>query len=73
MANNSEEGQGSQRAVVPVMMMMMNLVGGTYVSEKQTASIFRVTKMLRTAQSSEIMNTLTDDTASQPKTKIYKM
>jgi hypothetical protein len=22
MANNSEEGQGSQRAVVPVMMMM---------------------------------------------------
>jgi hypothetical protein len=23
MANNSEEGQGSQRAVVPVMMMMM--------------------------------------------------
>jgi hypothetical protein len=23
MANNSEEGQGSQRAVVPVMMVMM--------------------------------------------------
>jgi hypothetical protein len=23
MANNSEEGQGSQRAVVPVMMMVM--------------------------------------------------
>jgi hypothetical protein len=23
MANNSEEGQGPQRAVVPVMMMMM--------------------------------------------------
>jgi hypothetical protein len=23
MANDSEEGQGSQRAVVPVMMMMM--------------------------------------------------
>jgi hypothetical protein len=23
MANNSEEGQGSQRAVMPVMMMMM--------------------------------------------------
>jgi hypothetical protein len=23
MANNSEEGQGSQRAVVPVMMMML--------------------------------------------------
>jgi hypothetical protein len=23
MANNSEEGQGSQRDVVPVMMMMM--------------------------------------------------
>jgi hypothetical protein len=23
MANNSEDGQGSQRAVVPVMMMMM--------------------------------------------------
>jgi hypothetical protein len=24
MANNSEEDQGSQRAVVPVMMMVMN-------------------------------------------------
>jgi hypothetical protein len=24
MANNSEEGQGSQTAVVPMMMMMMN-------------------------------------------------
>jgi hypothetical protein len=24
MANNSEEGQGPQRAVVPVMMMMMS-------------------------------------------------
>jgi hypothetical protein len=23
MANNSEEGQGSQRAVMPMMMMMM--------------------------------------------------
>jgi hypothetical protein len=26
MANNSEEGQGSQRAVVPVMMMMMMMM-----------------------------------------------
>jgi hypothetical protein len=26
MANTSEEGQGSQRAVVPVMMMMMGNV-----------------------------------------------
>jgi hypothetical protein len=26
MANNSDEGQGSQRAVVPMMMMMMGLV-----------------------------------------------
>jgi hypothetical protein len=26
MANNSEEGQGSQRAVVPVMMMMMMMI-----------------------------------------------
>jgi hypothetical protein len=25
MANNSEEGQGSQRAVMPVLMMMMNV------------------------------------------------
>jgi hypothetical protein len=25
MANNSEEGWGSQRAVMPVMMMMMNV------------------------------------------------
>jgi hypothetical protein len=26
MANNSEEGQGSQRAVVPLMMMMMMMM-----------------------------------------------
>jgi hypothetical protein len=26
MANNSEEGQGSQRAVVPMMMMMMMMM-----------------------------------------------
>jgi hypothetical protein len=26
MANNFEEGQGSQRAVVPVMMMMMMMI-----------------------------------------------
>jgi hypothetical protein len=26
MANNSEEGQGSQRAVMPVMMMMMMMM-----------------------------------------------
>jgi hypothetical protein len=26
MANNSEEGQGSQRAVVPVTMMMMMMM-----------------------------------------------
>jgi hypothetical protein len=26
MANNSEEGQGSQRAFVPVMMMMMMMM-----------------------------------------------
>jgi hypothetical protein len=26
MADNSEEGQGSQRAVVPVMMMMMMMM-----------------------------------------------
>jgi hypothetical protein len=26
MANNSEEGQGSQRSVVPVMMMMMMMM-----------------------------------------------
>jgi hypothetical protein len=26
MANNSEEGQGSQRAVMPVMMMMMMMI-----------------------------------------------
>jgi hypothetical protein len=27
MANNSEEGQGPQRAVVPVLMMMINWKG----------------------------------------------
>jgi hypothetical protein len=26
MANNSEEGQGSQRAIVPMMMMMMMMM-----------------------------------------------
>jgi hypothetical protein len=26
MANNSEEGQGPQRAVVPMMMMMMMMM-----------------------------------------------
>jgi hypothetical protein len=30
MANNSEEGQGSQRAVVPVMMMMMMMMCRQY-------------------------------------------
>jgi hypothetical protein len=26
MANNSEQGQGSQRAIMPVMMMMMMMM-----------------------------------------------
>jgi hypothetical protein len=30
MVNNSEEGQGSQRAVVPVMMMMMMMMMMVY-------------------------------------------
>jgi hypothetical protein len=33
MANNSEEGQGSQGAVVPVMMMMMMMISETSVYE----------------------------------------
>jgi hypothetical protein len=32
MANNSEEGQGSQRSVVPVMMMMIMMMMALSVS-----------------------------------------
>jgi hypothetical protein len=42
MANNSEEGQGSKSAVVPVMIMMMMMMMGTSVvlwSEEHTGNV----------------------------------
>jgi hypothetical protein len=36
MANNSKEGRGSQRAVVPVVMMMMVMMINT-LSKSETA------------------------------------
>jgi hypothetical protein len=33
MVNNSAEGQGSQRAVVPMMMIMMKCIDGTKEAE----------------------------------------
>jgi hypothetical protein len=38
MADNSEEGQGPQRAVVPMMMMMMMMMG---VKELSLLSSFK--------------------------------
>jgi hypothetical protein len=41
MANNFEEGQGSQRAIVPVMIMMM-MMKFTGVSKDFIADNFRI-------------------------------
>jgi hypothetical protein len=38
MANNSEEGQGSQKAVVPVMMMMMMITVRNLIKQQHHES-----------------------------------
>jgi hypothetical protein len=40
MANNSEEGQGSQRAVQPVMMMMMMMMMFNYNKNRLESCYF---------------------------------
>jgi sterol desaturase/sphingolipid hydroxylase (fatty acid hydroxylase superfamily) len=42
MANNSEEGQGSQRAVVPVMMMMMMMMMMIMMNNELPMPLLRV-------------------------------